>query len=178
MEHEMVVTDQPVLLTTRTGFRVLVRPAGEADEAALAGLFAHVTAEDLRFRFLSSVRQVPQDQLVAMTKIDHRQTENFLAFTDDGAVLVATAMLACDPDMRRAEVAVAIHSAYKGRGLGWELLRHVADAAKARGIATIESIESRSNRSAIEVEKDLGFVAHMVVDDATVVRLSKALSTP
>lgn len=77
----MVVTDQPVLLTTRTGFRVLVRPAGEADEAALAGLFAHVTAEDLRFRFLSSVRQVPHDQLVAMTKIDHRQTENFLAFT-------------------------------------------------------------------------------------------------
>jgi GNAT superfamily N-acetyltransferase len=174
----MVVTDHPVILTTLTGLKVLIRPAGEADEAALAGLFDHVTAEDLRFRFLSSVRQVAHDQLVAMTKIDHRQTENFLSFTDDGAVLVATAMLACDPDMRHAEVAVAIHGAYKARGLGWELLRHVADAASARGITTIESIESRSNRSAIEVEEHLGFVANMVPDDATVVRLSKTLSTP
>lgn len=172
----MVFTDPAVTLTTRTGLRVLVRPAGEADHAALAGLFGSVTADDLRFRFLASVRQVAHDQLVAMTRIDHRQTENFLAFTDDGATLVATAMLACDPEIRHAEVAVAIHGAYKARGLGWELLRYVADAARARGITTIESIESRRNRAAIEIEQDLGFVANAVPGDATLVRLSKTLS--
>ncbi len=171
----MAEHDKTTLLTTRTGLVLQVRPAREADEAVLAELFSHVSSDDLRFRFLSNVRQVGHDQLVAMTRIDHRQTENFLAFTEDGSLLVATAMLACDPAMKRAEVAIVIHSDYKARGVGWELLRHVADAAAARGIATIESIESRENRAAIEVEEDMGFTVESVEDDPTVVRVSKVL---
>ena len=41
-------------LVTRTGDRLLVRRAAPGDEAALAEFFSHVTAEDIRFRFLSA----------------------------------------------------------------------------------------------------------------------------
>lgn len=42
-------------------------------------------------------------------------------------------------------------------------------------VSTIESIESRENHAAIEVEEDLGFTAEFVPGDPTVVRVSKTL---
>lgn len=43
--------DTTLLLPTRSGIDVLVRPATEADEAALVDFFDRVSDEDRRFRF-------------------------------------------------------------------------------------------------------------------------------
>lgn len=161
-------------LKTRSGFEFTFRPANERDEQLLADFFEHVTAEDLRFRFLSTVAHVSPAQLHAMTRVDHRSTDSFLAFDNKGT-LVATAMLACDETRRHAEVAIVIRSDHKARGIGWQLLHHVADIAASRGLETIEAFESRENHAAIEVERDSGFIAHAVEDDPTVVRVVKSL---
>ncbi len=44
-------------LMTRTGFKFHVRPVRPDDEPALAELFAHVTLDDLRFRFLTGINR-------------------------------------------------------------------------------------------------------------------------
>ena len=170
--------DQPApagfdILTTWTGFEFRVRPAAPGDEAALAELFDHVTREDRRFRFLTGIDHVSRDFLERMTRVDHERTEDFLAF--DGDTLIATAMLAADPAMERAEVAISIHADYKKRGLGWALLNHVAGAAAAKGIKCIESIESRDNVEAINLEKEMGFTATPYPGDPTLVLVRKIL---
>ena len=139
-------------ITTRTGFRFQVRPARPDDEAALAEFFTHVTPDDLRFRFLTGLQKVGHDRLAAMTQVDHHLKENFLAFEGDGTTIIATAMLACVPDMLRGEVAISIRADYKNKGVSWELLEHVAHDAQAKGVKMIESIESRENHEAIELE--------------------------
>ena len=144
-------------LTTRSGYVFKVRPADPGDEAGLAAFFTHVTPEDLRFRFLSAIKQVGQDQIERLTHVDHRGTENFLAFDGLHGTLVATAMMATDPALETAEVAIAIHADFKGRGIGWTLLEHVTRFARSRGIKTIESMESRDNHQAIELEREMGF---------------------
>lgn len=171
----MASDDWSRTLTTRTGLVLNVRPAQPDDEAALAEFFAHVTPEDLRFRFLGGVREVSHDRLVAMTRIDHRQTENFLAFAEDGKKIIATAMLACDDAMEKGEVAISVRAEDKGKGVGWELLRHIARYAEAKGLKTLESIESRQNHEAIELEREQGFVAESDPDDATLVLIRKQL---
>ncbi|WBO20671.1 GNAT family N-acetyltransferase [Sphingomonas abietis] len=162
--------------TTRSGFTFHVRTATDIDDPLLADFFAHVSEDDLRFRFLSAMPHVSEAQLRAMTHVDHRHTESFVAFTQDGSLLVATAMLACDPALAHAEVAIAIRADHKARGIGWELLHYIAGVAAARGIQTIESLESRANHAAIEVEQDSGFRMESVPDDPTVVRVVKTLS--
>ena len=77
----------------------------------------------------------------ASSYVDHDRTEDFLAF--DGDTLIATAMLAADPEMERAEVAISIRADYKHRGIGWALLDHVA----------------RLPRLAVEEQADLDEVA-------------------
>jgi ribosomal protein S18 acetylase RimI-like enzyme len=161
-------------LSTRSGLTLSVRPVERSDGPLLRELFDHVTPEDLRFRFLTGMLKVSDEQIASMVDVDHKQTEDFLAFASDG-MLVASAMVGIDPSRERAEVAVAVHRDFKNRGVGWALLHHAADYAKAQGVGTLESVESRSNEQAIEVERDSGFTIKSYPDDATLVIVSKQL---
>ncbi|WP_235364978.1 GNAT family N-acetyltransferase [Sphingomonas sp. ERG5] len=165
-------------LTTRSGYRFHVRPAVPADEAGLAEFFTHVTADDLRFRFLTAIRKVSHEQLANLVNVDHRRTENFLAIDPEAGCIIATAMMAADKALASAEVAIAIRSDFKDRGISWMLLEHVAKFAGASGIKTLESIESRDNHQAIELEREMGFKAHSSAGDPTVVVVSATLSPP
>ncbi|MCY1746338.1 MULTISPECIES: GNAT family N-acetyltransferase [Ensifer] len=109
-----------------------------------------------------------------MTKVDHRSTENFLAFGEDSETIIATAIVACDASTR-AEVAVSVRAEYKHMGVAWEMLRHVARFAEAAGAKSLESLESRANHEAIELEREQGFVAVPYADDPTLVLIRKDL---
>lgn len=161
-------------LVTRSGLELSVRPVDRDDGALLKDFFESVTPEDLRFRFLTAMLRVSDEQIAIMVDVDHKQTEDFLAFGDDGT-LVGTAMVAIDPSRERAEVAIAVHAGYKHRGVGWTLLNHAADYARDQGIKTLEAVESRLNQKAIEVERDFGFTVKTYPGDSTLVIVSKEL---
>jgi GNAT superfamily N-acetyltransferase len=163
-------------LATWTGFAFEVRPATPDDEGRLADFLARLTPDDRRFRFLSGMPKVGHDLLERLTRVDHDRTVDFLAF--DGDVLIASAMLAADPAMERAEVAIAILPEYKHRGVGWTLLAHLARFAESKGIGLIESVECRDNFEAIGVEKDMGFSATSYPGDPTLVLLTRKLGDP
>lgn len=172
------MTDWSSELTTHSGFKFRVRTARPDDEAALHEFFEHVTPEDLRFRFLTSVKEVGHDRLAQMTTVDHRQTESFVALEHDDGPIIAAAMLACDAGLETGEVAVSISAGYKNRGIGWELLRHVTRYAEAKGVTRLQSLESRSNVSAIQLEREMGFTSRAYPGDSTLVLLEKALASP
>ncbi|MGZ8336645.1 MAG: N-acetyltransferase family protein [Allosphingosinicella sp.] len=166
-------TTMPTELTTWSGFTFRVRPVTPIDAPALADLFTRVMPEDRRFRFLSAVDTVGKEFLARLTDVDHKHSEDFLAF--DGDTLIATAMLAAGAELERAEVAISIRADYKHRGVGWSLLEHLARHAESRGIRLIESIESRDNVEAISLEKEMGFTATAYPGDASLVLLQKRL---
>ena len=163
--------DEMTRLTTRSGFAFDVRAARPDDEAALADFFSHVAHEDLRFRFLTALNTVGHDLLELMTRVDHDRTENFLALDPETRTIIATAMVAANEKKERAEVALSIRSDYKKKGVSWTLLEHAARWAKARGFKSLESIESRENHQAIELEREMGFRAEEYPGDPTLILL-------
>lgn len=138
-------------IITRSGCMFSVRPTRASDEAGLAEFFKYVTPEDMRFWFLTSVKEVGHERLFAMTNVDHHQTENFLVFVDNETEIFAIAMLACDADLKRGEVAIATRSDFKHDGVSWKLLKHATRYAESIGVKTIESIELRENHVALDV---------------------------
>jgi GNAT superfamily N-acetyltransferase len=162
-------------LTTNCGFEFSVRPAIVLDESALTTFVAGVTPEDLRFRFLSGLKTVGRSQIEAMTDVDHRKTESFLAFVDDGSEPIATAMLACDDKLETGKVAMAILPAYKGHGVSWDLLNHVAHYAAAKGLKTIEANERRDHHVAIDMEREMGFVVEPYPGDPALTLVQRQL---
>jgi len=161
-------------LTTGTGLQLRLRPASAADESVLASFFENVTLEDLRFRFLSAVQHVGHDQILAMLRSD-KQAGTVLAFDEDEE-LVGVATLAADARGETAEVAISVRRDRKAQGIGWSLLRHAAQIAHARGILRLQSIENRDNHEAIEVERDLGFIARAYPGDPTLILVEADLA--
>lgn len=163
-------------VTTRTGFTFQVRPSRPSDEAALARFFAKITPADMRFRFLTAIKEVGHDQLVSMTTTDHHRTENLLAFVDNEAELIATAMLACDEKLEVGEIATAILPNYKHKGVSWEMLTQIVHHAEAIGVKSVISIESRDHREAIDMEHEMGFTSESYPGDAALVLLKRVLN--
>lgn len=163
-------------LVAKTGLRVFVRPAEPDDAPALGAFYARLTLEDLRYRFLTAVREVGEARLIEMVSVDHDRTENFLAFWAGTDMLVASAMLIADEARERAEVAIAVRSDLKRRGIGARLLMHVAEYAEARRIRILESISSADNWALIELERRLGFTAAPLPDEPCLVHLQRRLN--
>ncbi len=168
--------DRPgTTLTTRTNFAFQVRAAQPSDQPAIADFFSHVEKDDLRFRFLTAVNAVAPHLIASFANVDHDRTENILAFDADGKTIIASAMLAADPDGKRAEVAMAIRADYKRKGISWTLLQHIARLAETKGIDTLESIEAQDHHEAIEMEREMGFTASSYPGDASLVLLRATL---
>lgn len=164
------------LLKTRAGLMITVRPANESDDGILQKLFHRVRPEDLRFRFLTGMKEVSANRIHDMTHVDHRSVETYIAFIEDEPDAVATAMLASDAKGGRGEVAISVRADRRGQGIGWALLAFVARQAAARGMKVIQSMESRENHDAIALERDMGFKSEPYPDDASLVLLSKDLA--
>ncbi|WP_106638961.1 GNAT family N-acetyltransferase [Allosphingosinicella vermicomposti] len=163
-------------LTARSGAAFDVRATRPEDEAALGEFFTHVAHEDLRFRFLTALNTVGQELLEMMVDVDHDRTENFLAVDPASGTIIATAMVAGDEKKEQAEVALSIRADYKKKGISWTLLEHAARWAKARGFKSLESIESRENHQAIELEREMGFKAEQYPGDSTLILLRASLN--
>lgn len=162
-------------LKTRTGLLIEVRTAKANDGAILSDLFHHVSKEDLRFRFLSAINEVGPEWIRKMVEADHDHVETYLAFEQAGGTPVATAMLVRGNDGQSGEVAISVHRDYRNRGIGWELLNFVAQEARRRGMHRLESLESRANYDAIELERNMGFQVAAVPGDSTLALVSKEL---
>ena len=163
-------------LLTRSGTPLRVRSVCLTDGPLLAGFFSRLSPEDLRFRFLDTRKMPVSTDIAAMLEVDHRRSEHLLAFDTRTGDLVGTLMPTAAAVMDTAEVAIAVASEWKGKGIGWALLRHASDLAFLRGIRTLRCIESRSNHDALEVEHALGFRARDADGEAGLVLLEAQLA--
>ena len=172
-----LISEWSATLTTRSGLDLRVRPAAPEDEEAVRAFFAGLGQDDLRFRFLSPMPRMCESLYDTLLRVDHVRTEDFLVFVEEGGRdrMVASAMLSCNPDSRKAEVAISVHPAYRNKGIGWTLLDFIARDAAQRGMRELQSIECPDNRGALEVETDLGFEISFYPDDPRLDLVSKRL---
>ena len=175
MEQQRLLSQWSAKLETSSGLRLHVRPASPEDEVQLAQFFDQASPDDLRFRFLNSIRSVSNSMTHQMTAVDHTGTENLLAFDARDYRLAASAMLVFDDRMEDAEVAIIVRSDLKGRGIGWDMLNHACEYARARGARKIHSVEVRDNRSGIALEHQQGFTGLPCVEDTSLMILTKDL---
>ncbi|MBW8743250.1 MAG: GNAT family N-acetyltransferase [Sphingomonas sp.] len=152
-------------LFTQSGLAVSIRPVAPADRPLVEDFFGHIGADDLRFRFLTTIRRVDQERINELCIVDVPRMITFLAF--HAGLLVAIATVAGDPEAGKAEVAMATRPEWKHRGVSWTLLEHAIRFARGCGYSEILSVEKADNEGALQVERDMGFNLSLAGGDAS-----------
>jgi acetyltransferase len=65
--------------------------------------------------------------------------------------------LSSDPDRATAEYALVVRTDLQGHGLGWALLRHIIDYARAERIGRIEGVVLNENERMLTMCREFGF---------------------
>ena len=169
------LTGEDLTLTekvTRAGIPLEIRPASARDVELLADIYRHLSPQDMRFRFKQSIEQLDPEDLKTLVDREAGMT-SFLAFS--GGTAIACATLVGDPGSNSAEVILSVRPDWKGRGVSWTLLEEVLARATAAGLKRISSVELSEDLEAINLQREMGFVARLKSADPLEFSMVKAL---
>jgi acetyltransferase len=150
---------------------VRIRPIRPEDEGLYDAFFAKLTAEDRRMRFFTARPDLSHGFLARLTQIDYAREMAFIALARDTGELLGVARFVADPDYTRGEYAILVRSDLKGQGLGWRLMQHLIDYARAEGLEELYGHVLAENTTMLGMCRQLGFTIAAEPDDPGVRRV-------
>ncbi len=160
--------------TASDGTTVAVRPVRPEDEPLLQDVVRHMSGEDLRMRFFSSIGGLSHAMAARLSQIDYDREMALLALHD--GTLLGIAHYFADPDCLRAEYAIAVRSDWKERGVGYVLMTQLIEVARQAGISELVGEVLRENGPMLRMCRQLGFAIRPDMNDAAVMQVRKSLS--
>jgi acetyltransferase len=151
-----------------------IRPARPSDAAALAAMIDASTPEDVRLRFGSGFRPLPDSWGARLSYIDYDREMALVAEARSGQIL-GVVRFASDPEGRTAEIALMVRSDRQHRGLGGRLLEDLLDCARDRGLVEVWGDVASDNAPMLDLARALGF-SQVGGDDVARTRISRLLA--
>lgn len=155
---------------------ILIRPIVPADEHLYDEFLAAISPEDHRLRFFQPKAKLTHRFIARLTQIDYARDMAFVALDMESGHLLGVARFAADPDFVSGEYAVLVRSDLKGKGLGWQLMSHLIDYARAAGLQEIFGSVLAENLTMLAMCRQLGFKVGADRDDAAVRHVSLRLA--
>src|SRR3954454_24847055 len=115
---------------TSDGELLQVSRLGACDRDAIAEVFARMSDESRRMRFLAAKPTLSKAELRHLTDLDHASHDAIAALAPDGRIVAVARYAELCPGS--AELAIEVVDEYQGRGIGPVLLQQVIDLARAR----------------------------------------------
>lgn len=147
--------------------KIFFRPARPEDEDLYRRFFKGVSAEDMRRRFFTAVKDLDHVFIARLTQIDYARACAIVAIDEADGEMAGGVRVMHDPDETAGEYAILVRSDFKGRGLGWALMRAAIDYARAAGLKTIHGHVLAENRAMLDMCAGLGFAIGDEKDDVT-----------
>lgn len=154
--------------TLGDGTELLIRPVRPEDERYYDDFFAHLSQEDVRMRLFSPKKSLSHAFVARLTQIDYAREMAFIAISQESDELLGVSRMVADPDYERAEYAVIVRTDFKGRGLGWALMKKLIAYAKAEGLKEMHGHVLAGNVTMLKMCRELGFTVKMDPEDMTV----------
>jgi RimJ/RimL family protein N-acetyltransferase len=148
------------MLVVADGTRLRFRPIDTGDRDGLASLFARLSPESRRRRFLSAKHELSDAELDYFSDIDHVRHEAIAAIDQRDGSIVGVARYALDG--RRpaaAHMAITVVDELQGMGIGAALAIRAVNRARANGVAVLIATTLSENRPARALVRRLGFRA-------------------
>jgi len=139
------------------GTPVLMRPLRPGDAALYPDFVASLTLDDSRLRFFVAIRELSEERIAQLTRLDYARAMAFIAIDEVTGTMLGVVRLHLDDDRRGGEYAVIVRSALKGHGLGWLLMQRMIEYARALGLARVHGQVLAENTTMLRMCAELGF---------------------
>ncbi len=153
-----------------------LRAAKMYDRPFVDEFFAQLTIRDFRFRLVAGLKVVNPHQMVGRIEVGNLYAEHLLAFDPATGKLAGCVIILADHGLANAEAAVVVSPQFRGRGIGWSLLRHAADVLRERGLSSLRSIETLEDHEPLEIAFASGFQAKPYDADPTLIMVEANLA--
>jgi acetyltransferase len=175
------VAEYPAQLVTqrrlRDGRTVTIRPI-RAEDAPLERAFVQRLSGETRYLRFQKWVQSPSDRLIHfLTEVDYdRHLALVCAFEgESGEEVVGEARYVANAGGESCELGIVIADAWQKSGIAGLLMNALLDAARARGLKSMEGVVFSTNRDMLRFVRALGFEVKPEPGDRTMMRIEKAL---
>ena len=161
---------EPVDVTLRNGRSVQLRALQVTDADELLQSFARLSANTRYMRFMRAVAHIePADLRRSVAQLLERGLAVVATVpAADGVDIVGGASFVVGADPQTCEFAITIVDGWQGCGLGSLLMRRLIEAARQRGLRTMEGFVLATNHPMLDLAKRLGFDSKPDPEDYTV----------
>jgi acetyltransferase len=159
------------------GIDITIRPI-RPEDADLVKRFVHDLSEESKyFRFMNSMQELTETMLVRFTQIDYSREMALIAVTEGQGTEteLGVARFAINPDGDSCEFALVVADSVQGKGLGQKLMVSLMEAARLKGLKTIEGEVLNQNHNMLKLMNRLGFNIKTSEEDQSILKVSKSL---
>ncbi len=145
--------------STRTGLRILLRPAKISDEPLLKDFFYSLSDESMYQRFISARRDIPHEVLQKLVAVDYFKRMVLIAVMeeDDKESICGLGQYEINSDMFTADVALVVRDSCQNKGVAAELLSYLVYLAKKQGLLGFTAEVLAGNDPVFRLFNKMGF---------------------
>jgi len=144
------------------GTVVCIRSIRQHDREGILDAFEALDPEAVYRRFFTPKKHLTDAELKNLTNVDFNQTVALVATVagESGETLVGGGRYVAETaeSPHRAEIAFLVSKAYRGRGIGSLLLRHLTRIAKEAGLSELEADVLAENAPMLAVFQRTGML--------------------
>ncbi|HKJ84240.1 MAG TPA: GNAT family N-acetyltransferase, partial [Mariprofundaceae bacterium] len=159
------------------GTDITIRPIRPEDAKSEQDFVHNLSEEAKYFRFMHSVQDLSDDLLVRFTQIDYDREMALLAVTeqDSRELEIGVCRYTINPDGESCEFALVVSDAWQHKAVGHKLMGSLMDAARAKGLKTMEGEVLASNHGMLRLVETLGFTVTDSEEDDSVKKIVRVL---
>lgn len=159
------------------GTEATIRPIRPQDATMEQDFVGQLSDDSRYYRFMEHLRELSPRKLQYLTAIDYDRHMALVAtvMRDERELEIGVARYAVNPDGVGCEFAIAVDDAWQGTGVAGILMAALMDAARARGLKTMEGFVLASNHKMLKFARQLGFALHRDISDPDTVHVMRML---
>jgi acetyltransferase len=156
------------LVRLRDGRTVLLRLIKPEDEPLWLEMFQNFSEESVRYRFFYMIKDTPHKVRARYCDIDYGKEVGIVAELEEKGrkKILGVVRLEIEADKKEGEMAFIVADPWQGLGLGSQMIDHMIDICRMRGLETVYSLTLPNNHKAIRLLKKRGFTIQYRNDEA------------
>jgi len=159
------------------GTDITIHPIRPEDAELVQAFVRGLSEESKYFRYMNTMQELTEAMLVRFTQIDYSTEMALIAVTveQNKEILLGVARFSINPDGDSCEFALVIADPVQGKGLGQKLMVSLMEAARAKGLNSIEGEVLSNNHNMIKLMTRLGFTIKTSEGDQGIIKVSQSL---